>query len=84
MQPSRHEGFCITLAEALCFNNPIVATNFTGAKEQLEHRSNGIVTGMSAEEIAKGLMEAINREPIGPIGEPKFRNDISKLLNLIQ
>lgn len=84
MQPSRHEGFCITLAEALCFNNPIVATNFTGAKEQLEHRANGIVTGMSPEEIAKELMEAINREPVSPICEPKFRNDISKLLNLIQ
>lgn len=83
MQPSRHEGFCITLAEALCFNNPIVATDFTGAKEQLEHRANGIVTGMSAEDIAKGLKEAINSKPIA-ISEPQFRNDISKLLNLLQ
>lgn len=83
MQPSRHEGFCITLAEALCFSNPIVATDFTGAKEQLEHRANGIVTGMSAEDIAKGLRKAITSEPIA-ISEPLFRNDISKLLNLLQ
>ena len=83
MQPSRHEGFCITLAEALCFNNPIVATDFTGAKEQLEHRANGIVTGMSAEDIAKGLRKAITSEPIA-ISQPLFRNDISKLLNLLQ
>lgn len=83
MQPSRHEGFCITLAEALCFNNPIVATDFTGAKEQLEHRANGIVTSMSAEDIAKGLRKAITSEPIA-ISEPQFRNDISKLLNLLQ
>ncbi len=83
MQPSRHEGFCITLAEALCFNNPIVATDFTGAREQLEHRANGIVTGMSAEDIAKGLRKAITSEPIA-ISEPQFRNDISKLLNLLQ
>lgn len=55
MQPSRHEGFCITLAEAKCFNNPIVATNFTGAEEQLKTVSNSVVTGMSSEEIAKGL-----------------------------
>lgn len=55
MQPSRHEGFCITLAEAKCFNNPIVATNFTGAEEQLKTVSNSVVTGMSAEEIAKVL-----------------------------
>lgn len=83
MQPSRHEGFCITLAEALCFNNPIVATDFTGAKEQLEHRTNGIVTGMNAEDIVQGLRKAIDSEPIA-FSEPQFRNDISKLLNLLQ
>ena len=60
MQPSRHEGFCISLAEALCFGNPIVATDFTGAREQLHHRENGIVTGMTAEEMAAGLEEILN------------------------
>lgn len=59
MQPSRHEGFCITLAEALCFSHPIVATNFTGAREQLLHRENSIVTGMSAEEMAAGLEDIL-------------------------
>lgn len=60
VQPSRHEGFCITLAEALCFNNPIVATNFTGAKEQLKLHSNCIVSNMSAEDIAKAIQSIIN------------------------
>ena len=59
MQPSRHEGFCITLAEALCFGHPIVATDFTGAREQLKDRENGVVTGMSASEIEKGLEEIL-------------------------
>ena len=31
VQSSRHEGYCITLAEARCFNNSIITTNFTGA-----------------------------------------------------
>lgn len=57
VQPSRHEGYCITLAEALCFDKPIIATNFTGAKEQLRGRQNGIVTGMSAEDIANGILQ---------------------------
>lgn len=35
VQPSEHEGFCITLAEAKIFGKPIVATGFTGAEEQL-------------------------------------------------
>lgn len=56
MQPSRHEGFCITLAEAKCFTKPIVATNFTGAKEQLKERNNSIVCGMSEEDISNALL----------------------------
>lgn len=55
VQPSRHEGFCITLAEALCFDNPIVSTDFTGAKEQLVNRKNSIVVGMEPENIADGI-----------------------------
>ena len=55
MQPSRHEGFCITLAEALCFQKPIVATNFTGAKEQLKSHLNCIVSSMNANDIAKAI-----------------------------
>lgn len=55
VQPSRHEGFCITLAEALCFDKPIVTTDFTGAKEQLEGRANGFVTSFSQEALAEGI-----------------------------
>ena len=59
VQPSRHEGFCITLAEALCFPHPIVATDFTGALEQLQGRKNGFVTGMAAERITLTIIQCI-------------------------
>lgn len=55
VQPSRHEGYCITLAEARCFTAPIVATDFTGAREQLAAYPRSVVTGMSAEELAEGI-----------------------------
>lgn len=84
MQPSRHEGFCITLAEALCFPSPIVATNFTGAEEQLQHRENGVVTGMSAEEIAGGIITALEKGQVNDMEKPLLRNDISCFLNLIK
>ena len=82
MQPSRHEGYCITLAEALCFPNPIVATNFTGAEEQLQSRSNGIVTGMSADDIAQAITNAItlNKEEYF---NPNTQTGVQKLLSLI-
>jgi glycosyltransferase involved in cell wall biosynthesis len=55
VQPSLHEGFCITLAEALCFNHPIVCTQFTGAVEQLKDRNSSIVVDISPEALAEGV-----------------------------
>lgn len=83
VQPSRHEGFCITLAEALCFDNPIVATNFTGAQEQLQNRQNGVVVGMSARNISDGVIKALEMELADGFQE-KSINDLFKLLELIK
>src|SRR5699024_6629098 len=41
VQPSRHEGFCLTLAEAICLNKSIVTTDFIGAYEQIIDGHNG-------------------------------------------
>lgn len=59
VQPSRYEGYCITLHEIRCFRVPIVATCFTGAEEQLAHRANGIIAGMSPDGIARGVEQAL-------------------------
>lgn len=56
VQPSEHEGFCITLAEAKLFGMPIVATDFTGAKEQL---TNYPVYNRVVEHNAIALADAI-------------------------
>ena len=82
VQPSRHEGFCITLAEALCFNNPIVATSFTGANEQLQHRDNGLVVGMSAGDISKGVIDALRKGPCCN-NQIQSYSDVTKLLELL-
>lgn len=82
VQPSRHEGFCITVAEASCFDKPIVATDFTGANEQLKHRDNGLVVGMSAEDISKGVIEALEKGP-SCSKQIQANVDLPKLLNLL-
>lgn len=82
MQPSRHEGFCITLAESLCFDNPIVATDFTGAREQLKERENGFVVGMSSEDIAEGVGKALAASKISIIHDMECL-DIGKLISVI-
>ena len=61
VQPSRHEGYCITLAEALCFDHPIVATDFTGAQEQLKDRMDSIITSYFVEDLADGVEKVLNR-----------------------
>lgn len=55
VQTSRHEGYCITLAEAKSLNKPIVTTNFTGANEQIVNGYNGLIATPSTE----GLYEKI-------------------------
>ena len=81
MQPSRHEGFCITLAEALCFGNPIVATDFTGAREQLKERENRFVVGMSAKDIAEGIEKALAASQISNLRDVE-NTDMEKFLFL--
>lgn len=55
VQPSRFEGFGITIAEAKLFRLPIIATNFQGATEQLEPGVTGIIVNFDEEEIYKAI-----------------------------
>lgn len=60
VQSSSHEGYCITLAEARCFSNPIITTDFTGAREQIKHNENGMIVSFNEEELYKALVKTIN------------------------
>lgn len=62
LQPSVHEGFCITLAEAKLFGMPILATDFTGAREQLVNYNNGFICKLDVNEIAHNLSYIITSE----------------------
>lgn len=60
VQPSRHEGYCLTLAEAKCLNKPIVTTDFTGAREQIKDGYNGLIVEFDEQglyEIIKDFIE---------------------------
>lgn len=59
VQSSRHEGYCITLAEARCFNNPIVTTNFTGASEQIKNGKTGLIVNFNENEIYMAIKRII-------------------------
>ena len=60
VQPSKHEGYCITLGEARCFDNPIVTTNFTGANEQIKNEVTGLICDISEEGIYKSVKRLLD------------------------
>ena len=55
VQPSRYEGFCLTVAEARVFKKPIVATDFNGAREQLKNGEAGIIVPCNIDALADSL-----------------------------
>lgn len=56
VQPSRHEGYAITIEEAKVLKKVIVCTNFAGASEQLINKETGIIVdAFSAEKIAEAI-----------------------------
>lgn len=64
VQPSRHEGYCITLAEAKRFNKPIITTNFIGALEQIINNETGLIVNFDSREIEDSIIKIINNESI--------------------
>ncbi|MGF9965398.1 glycosyltransferase [Bacillus rhizoplanae] len=74
VQTSRHEGYCLTLAEAKCLGKPIVTTDFIGAYEQIEDGHNGFIVECSEEELYKRVKYLIDNK----IERDKIVNNLSK------
>ncbi len=87
VQPSRHEGYCITLAEARVFNKPIVTTDFVGAREQIVNKETGSIVHFNTDEIYMAVKELIlsgnirNKYKLNLAKKNDFSNDIYKIVN---
>lgn len=55
VQPSRFEGYAVTLMEANVLKKVIVSTDVSGAKEAVRHGVDGFVCGIDHNEIASKL-----------------------------
>lgn len=82
VQPSRYEGYCVTILEALCFGAPIVATNFTSIEEQLNNRRNSFITDMDADSLANGIIRALSASR-DLYGSDNINIDIHHLLDFL-
>ncbi|MBT2758405.1 glycosyltransferase [Mesobacillus foraminis] len=78
VQTSRHEGYCLTLAEARCLAKPIVTTNFIGAYEQIKDGENGFIVQMDDEEILRRIKLLIDNSEI----RGKFSENLSNKVEM--
>lgn len=90
VQPSRHEGYGIAIAEARCLNKPIVATNIKCIEEQIVNNKTGILCEFNKDEFFKAikkLIEDINYRRLFSENLKKIKikttNDINKIYNLL-
>ena len=58
VQPSRYEGYCITLAEARAFGLPIVCTDFSGSEQVASLANAQIVDSLDPARLADAIMKA--------------------------
>ena len=60
VQPSRHEGYAITICEAKALKKFIIATNFAGIQDQIQDGYNGIILqSFDAMEIANQIQQLL-------------------------
>ncbi|WP_028611933.1 glycosyltransferase [Paenibacillus harenae] len=64
VQPSRFEGKSIAIDEAKILHKPIVVTNFSTVKDQIEHNKNGIIVEMNADALAEGIAQILENEEL--------------------
>ena len=90
VQTSRHEGYCLTLAEAKVLNKPIVTTNFIGAYEQIKNNENGFIVSCNENDLADAIRNLIDQKNFCSKFTKKLReekidttNEINKLLDYI-
>lgn len=94
IQPSRYEGYCLTVAEARTFAKPIIATRFDGANEQLESGKCGKIVDCDADQLYYAIKElaenpnlrieysnALKKQKINDTtGAEIFMNEVNKSL----
>ncbi|KMK75032.1 glycosyltransferase [Alkalihalobacillus pseudalcaliphilus] len=64
VQTSRFEGKSIAIDEAKILRKPIIVTNFSTVQDQIQHKINGYIVGMSPNAIAEGIHNVFHNEAL--------------------
>lgn len=72
VQPSRYEGYCLTLLEAKSLCKPIITTNVNGVNEQIINGESGIIVDINEDSIYQAIKNIID--------DQKFKKMLSMTL----
>lgn len=67
VQPSRYEGYCLTVAEARAFAKPIVCTDFAGAREQIADGLTGLIVSCEVDALYQAVKRLLDHSELGRI-----------------
>ena len=81
VQPSRYEGYCITLAEARLFGMPVVCTPFSGS-EQVASQPNAQIVKLDPDTLADAIIHAAAMPRVQPPRSVSNTEDINLLSDL--
>ena len=62
VQPSDYESYCLALAEARAVCKPVVACDFSGAREQIRDGETGLVVGMDVPNLLNGIIRYLKED----------------------
>ncbi|MEG7844350.1 glycosyltransferase [Bacillus mobilis] len=89
VQPSRYEGKAVTVREAQIIGKPVLITNFSTAKSQVQDGIDGLITEMGINGIVNGIKRLIEDKELREVlventlkGEYGNCNEINKLYAL--
>jgi len=89
VQPSRYEGKAVTVREAQIIGKPVLITNFSTAKSQVQDGIDGLITEMGINGLVNGNKRIIEDKELRETlventlkGEYGNRNEINKLYAL--
>ncbi|KAB2460692.1 glycosyltransferase [Bacillus sp. CH126_4D] len=90
VQPSRYEGKAVTVREAQIIGKPVLITNFSTAKSQVQDGIDGLITEMGINGLVNGIKRLIEDKELREAlventlkGEYGNRNEINKLYALL-
>lgn len=85
VQPSRHEGYPITLCEAKALKKAVVCTNFAGAEELVEEGKTGVVVqGFTPEAVAAAIEELLTTDKLDALQAQMQQQDVQNAFREIE